>query len=393
MNRLALAILTFAAFTLAAVPDGFAQSLDDLNIELHGYATQAFLKTSQNNILTTNSSGGSAAWTEAVVNLSSKPTSELRIAVQGRFELVGTLGNGITLDFAALDYKLSDKFGIRAGKVKVPSTLYNTTQDIDPSYLWSLLPQSVYPLLSRNSLLSAFGGVAYGNVPLGERFGNLVYAGYGGQLSLGPNDGFTIPLKDEGFGTPNGYGTSLAGASLHWNTPIRGLLVGAADTHNAASVDTITAAGGQISGTFSSRSFNNPTYTIAYDHNKLSLASEYTRIPVSSVIALPAPFPSPHIPYAFDNRGWYGMASYKITDKLSAGLYDSQFFNRAAPLGPARFSKDWALSARYDFSQFLYAKAEQHFIDGTAIGYSASNNINGLQPDTRLTLLRLGVSF
>jgi hypothetical protein len=87
------------------------------------------------------------------------------------------------------------------------------------------------------------------------------------------------------------------------------------------------------------------------------------------------------------------MATYKVTDKLSVGLYDSQFFNRGTPLGPARFSKDWAISARYDFSQYLYAKAEQHFIDGTAVGYSGANNLNGLQPDTNLTLLKLGVSF
>lgn len=39
-----------------------------------------------------------------------------------------------------------------------------------------------------------------------------------------------------------------------------------------------------------------------------------------------------------------------------------------AVLGPARYSKDWAVSGRYDFNQFLYTKAEPHFVDGTAIG-------------------------
>lgn len=38
-----------------------AQSLDDLNIQIHGYATQGFLYTTQNNILTTSSSNGSPA--------------------------------------------------------------------------------------------------------------------------------------------------------------------------------------------------------------------------------------------------------------------------------------------------------------------------------------------
>jgi hypothetical protein len=386
-------ILALLSGLLGAASPSLAQSIDDLNLQFHGYATQAFLKTSQNNILTTNSSSGSAAWTEAVVNLSSQPAPRLRIAVQARYELIGTLGNAITLDFAAIDYKVNDKFGIRAGKVKTPSSLYNATQDIDPSYMWSLLPQSVYPLLSRNSLLSAFGGLAYGTLPLGEKFGKIVYAGYGGQLSLGANDGFIIPLKDAGFGTPNGYGTAIAGGSLRWKTPVSGLIVGVANTHDGASTDTITAEAGLISGSFRNRAFNNPTYSIGYDHKKLSLASEYTRIPLQSVIALPAPFPYPAIPYSFDNRGWYTMASYKVTGKLSAGCYRSEFFNHSAALGPARFSKDWTVSARYDPSEFLYLKAEQHFIDGTAVVYDTQNNPGGLKPNTKLTILKLGVSF
>jgi hypothetical protein len=86
------------------------------------------------------------------------------------------------------------------------------------------------------------------------------------------------------------------------------------------------------------------------------------------------------------------MASYKVMDKLTAGAYDSQYFGKSDPLGPARYSKDWAISARYDFNQFLYAKAEQHFIDGTALSYDAAMNPI-LQPNSKLTVLKLGVSF
>jgi hypothetical protein len=62
-------------------------------------------------------------------------------------------------------------------------------------------------------------------------------------------------------------------------------------------------------------------------------------------------------------------------------------------LGPAKYSKDWTISGRYDFNQFLYAKAEQHFIKGTAQGYDITLNPNGLQPNTKLTILKMGVSF
>jgi hypothetical protein len=87
------------------------------------------------------------------------------------------------------------------------------------------------------------------------------------------------------------------------------------------------------------------------------------------------------------------MASYKFTEKLEVGAYDSQIVDHQLPLGPPRFSKDWTISARYDFNQFLYAKAEQHFIDGTNLDFSPSDNVNGINPDTRLSILKIGVSF
>jgi hypothetical protein len=46
---------------------GKCTSLEDLNIQIHGYATQGFLYTTNNNWNTTTSSDGSPAGTEAVV--------------------------------------------------------------------------------------------------------------------------------------------------------------------------------------------------------------------------------------------------------------------------------------------------------------------------------------
>jgi hypothetical protein len=49
------------ALALGASAHGFAQSLEELNVQIHGYATQGFLYTTNNNILTTHSSDGSPA--------------------------------------------------------------------------------------------------------------------------------------------------------------------------------------------------------------------------------------------------------------------------------------------------------------------------------------------
>jgi hypothetical protein len=86
------------------------------------------------------------------------------------------------------------------------------------------------------------------------------------------------------------------------------------------------------------------------------------------------------------------MASYKFAEKLTAGMYYSSSLNRNAAFTSSRFQKDWAVCARYDFNPYLYAKFEQHFVDGTEIGFSTMNNSN-LKPNTRMTLFKLGVSF
>jgi hypothetical protein len=381
-----------------------AQSLEDLNLQIHGYATQGFLYTTQNNILTTKSSDGSPSWSEAVVNVSTQPIPKLRVAVQARYFLLGNLGNAITLDWASADYKASDRFGVRIGKVKTPSSLFNETQDIDPSYIWSLMPQGIYPIVSRNSLLAHYGGVVYGTLPIGQKLGKLEYRGWGGERVIESADGYLLADAEKGIVAPNGVSGTTYGAALRWKTPLRGLMVGAAAAENNAkngSIRDTRTNGLTYTGTMVRTGFFSPDFFAQYEKDRIMVAAEFARKPYSEVLTLTSgPSPIPSIPTTTtDQRLWYAMASYRVTDKFSAGMYHSQYFNRAAAFGPGRFSKDWALSCRYDFNQFFYAKAEQHFIDGTAVGYDANLNPSGtpgvskLKPDTRLTILKIGVSF
>ena len=131
-----------------------------------------------------------------------------------------------------------------------------------------------------------------------------------------------------------------------------------------------------------------PDFFGRYDKNKVMFAAEYNRTAGQLTLEGISPAPDP-----YNLRAWFAMGSYKISDKFSAGAYVSQYFDKAATLGPSRYSKDWAISGRYDFNQYLYAKAEQHFIEGTAIGYDANLNPGGLNPNTKLTVLKMGVSF
>jgi len=103
----------------------------------------------------------------------------------------------------------------------------------------------------------------------------------------------------------------------------------------------------------------------------------------------------PTIKVPLDFRNWYGMGSYKVSEKLTMGTYFSSSINRLGAPGSSRYQKDWAVSGRYDVSSYLYLKAEQHFLNGLggiADAYSNTNNTI-VHPQTKLTILKVGVSF
>jgi hypothetical protein len=382
-------IVTVCSCFLAAALPGHAQSLEDLNIQLHGYATQGFLYTTNNNIFTTHSEDGSPAWTDAVINISAQPTPKLRIAFQGRYFLLGNYGNAISLDWAAADYRADDRFGVRFGKVKTPTGLFNEIQDIDPSYLWALLPESVYPIDNRSSYLTHYGGVVYGTIALSRRYGKFEYRAFGGEGLYTDKDGYFIAQAEAGFNLPNNIKGPLYGGALHWRTPLSGLMVGASALKDNTWIAPYTANAGSIAGTETLFANTQPNYFAKYEKNKIMVAAEYTRSWGNQLVQ----FPDTPDSYARnDDRGWYAMASYKVTAKFTPGAYVSQNADHQAPISSDRHYNEWVVAGRYDFSSFLYAKAEEHFIDGTGLAYDSDLNPN-LQPKTKLTALKIGVSF
>lgn len=394
MNRL---ITTALALALGSVAAG-AQSLEDLKIQIHGYATQAMVSTTNNNWNTMDTTSTSAAWSEAVVNITSQPTPKLRVGAQGRYFLLGQYGNAVSLDWASGDYKVNEKFGVRVGKVKTPMGLLNESQDIDPAFLWSLLPQSIYPIASRNAILAHYGAVGYGTLRLGGQGGKLEYRLWGGERVVAGNDGYFQQFVDQGITLPNGMSGQNYGATLRWNAPLRGLMLGASESHTelsgAVQAPLPFGPGGSyvpVTGSFTVPGFFMPYFFGRYEHDKLMLAAEFNRLPVNASLEFPVIGAAQKIE---NIHSFYGMASYKATGKLTAGGYFS-YGNDYQGKHPDtwKFQRDWAIAGRYDFNQFLYAKAEEHLISGTLFGYSSGDNPNGLQPDTKMTIVKVGVSF
>ena len=96
------------------------------SVQVHGFGTQSYIKTNDNNWLTMNTSGGgSGAFTDMGLNANLQIKPNLRIAGQFYDRKLGKLGNWDPLwDWAMLDYRPKPWLGFRGGKVKTVLGLY-----------------------------------------------------------------------------------------------------------------------------------------------------------------------------------------------------------------------------------------------------------------------------
>lgn len=367
------------------------------SIQIHGFATQGFMYSSTNNFLGANTSAGSFQWTDGAVSVSDSLTDKLRVGIQLHMYQLGEFGGpNIQVDWASGDYKINDYAGIRAGKIKTPLGLFTDSQDVDAVHLWALLPQSIYPIDNRSFYLSIIGGEYYGSMNLGKKAGTVMYRGYAGYRSLDMSGGYENEINgivaelDGALGQPyspiaTAPGGNAFGGDVRWLTPVRGLLVGSsvmiADLHGSAP------------GVNVGQPMNGITQEYAqFEKGKFMAAGEWRRQPIAFHVAAGPIYDA--IP--LDWRSWYGMFGYHVSEKFQVGTYYSHFVDAGGGNNTslaANYSKDWTVSARYDFNSYFYGKLEEHFVHGTDWGYYADDNPNGLKPRSNLLAARIGFSF
>jgi hypothetical protein len=108
---------THLLVVLCLVSSLCAQDLE--GIQIHGFATQGFLFTSNNNYLSMRSSQGSLQWTDGGVSLVDSLSDHLRVGIQLHMYQLGDLGGpNIQVDWASGDYRVNDHLGFsrRQGK-------------------------------------------------------------------------------------------------------------------------------------------------------------------------------------------------------------------------------------------------------------------------------------
>ena len=193
------------------------------DVEIHGFLSQGFLKTDQDNYFADTESG-SFEFNEFGINLSTQLNDQFITGLQLVSRSFGDIGeNKISLDWAFADYRWKDWLGLRFGKIKTPFGLYNETRDIDMLNTNVLLPQSIYAESWRESLVSSTGLGLYGDL-LFKFFGDIHYQALFGQVYIPTDGGVSKYIDRDGMmkivdlEQPKSYNLNLI-----WSTPINGL--------------------------------------------------------------------------------------------------------------------------------------------------------------------------
>ena len=385
--------------------------LFDRDVQIHGFASQGFIYTNDNNWLTMNTSQGSGAFTDFGINVSTNVTDRLRVGAQLYDRNLGQLGQyHPSLDWAVVDYRFKSWFGIRGGKVKTTLGLYTDSQDLDFLHTFALLPQSVYPTDLRDATIAHVGGDIYGNVTLQPKLGDLSYTGYIGHRSDSEYSGYRYYLSSFGAQIKS-YGGLQYGADLRWNTPLRGLLIGVSRmnediTAKGSVIDPFNPGAGLVPySEFSKADWTNQFYG-EYTRGRLRIDSEYRRYWRNQEIV------NGTSESFADMRGWYVSGAYRICKRLQIGSYYSRYTITNVVTGalsafyppatdtnlPANHIYDKVVTARVDLTKFWNVKVEGHLMNGYGSGpypngFYTQVNPQGFMPNTNALVVKTGVNF
>jgi hypothetical protein len=162
-----------ARLTIAVSALCFGLSASAMDYQIHGYAAQGFVFTSDNNFFG-ESSDGSFDYYEAGINAQVQVGPSLLLSAQAAVRDAGISDDGsLRMDYALADYRLiSDataQAGFRVGKVKNTIGFYNETRDVVFTRPSILLP-SVYSdnQNQRSVIFAAPGAQVYGAMLTGQ---------------------------------------------------------------------------------------------------------------------------------------------------------------------------------------------------------------------------------
>lgn len=353
-------------------------------LQVHGFASQAYITTSDNDVFGNSDRGGSFGFTELGLNASMRPLPRLQISAQMLSRRAGKGNSGTPrLDYGFLDYRIFSQdvhqFGIRIGRLKNPFGFYNDTRDVAFTRPSILLPQSIYFDRTRNLALSAESVQLYGETSL-SNIGNFSFQFGVFSPIVGDKDTKLSLLRNTaGKLSPD---VSVIGRGIYESNDRRFRLALSGIWLN---VDYNPAQGDQLKA--GSVNFS-PIYISAqYNAERWSLTSEYAFRSFKYKNFNNAFWDSLN----FMGESYYIQGTYRFYPKWELVLrYDALFTDKKDRSGkrfaaqynvPAhsRFAKDLTIGLRWNIAPEFMLRAEYHRVNGTA-WLSILDN-----PDTRDT--------
>jgi len=419
-KRLSLSIL-ITALTLSA-------QFSTNQIEIHGFLSQGYAYTVNINNLSMDTKNGTFEINEAAINFSTDITDRLRGGLQFLSRDLGKVGNNIVmLDWAYADYHWRDYLGVRIGKIKTPLALYNEVRDVDALRTFVFLPQAVYDENIRDFSFGFQGAAFYGNIALNQ-WGDIDYNLYLGTFNIpDPNNGFwnnaftdmsnlaspliasdSVNIGQMVVTDPEIRVPYLWGGSAYWTT-IPGLKIGGCYLYTDQLMATDLTAFSQV--THSDGSVTNESQRLHFDvdvtmDDYYTLSAEYTINNMTltaefhnrtyQVIIPKGTFFNFNIAMNRQLQGYYGQATYRISDWLEAGSYYSVYKDY---IGMDNDKPSWQIeqndlcaALRFDVTPSWLFKLEAHRMDGTGLVLNVENP-SGLKVNWNLVAIKSSINF
>ena len=339
------------------------------SMQIHGFLSQGFLHTSDNDLFGHSDDNISVDFRELGLNGSWRVIPELQLALQIVWRNAGqTDKSDLRVDYGVVDYNYysseSTSLGIKAGRVPTPLGLYNDTRDVSSTRPSILLPQSIYFDRNRNLALSADGGYLYAEHQ--SDYGD-VYFTIGIIHPRTDDPSFKHSIARDFSGEMVGDTSWVTRLNYEWNQGQIRMAVTYADFN--ADYDPKSGTVNLLPGKFR---LNPLIFSAQYNAEKWSLTAEYSlrRVRLNDF--------GPFIPNLdFTGESFYVQGSYSFTPYLQGLLrYDQLIWDKTDRNGkkyakrfkvPAhsRFAKDWTVGVRLTVIPSLLISAEYHRINGT----------------------------
>lgn len=378
--------LSLCAVTLvvAAASSSYAAvTVGNTNVQVGGFFSQGYLKSSKNNY-PFEAKDGTWDFREMGLNVSTTVGSHLRLGAQGFAQRLGNYGDDkVILDWAVADYNFRQEIGVRAGRIKYPKGLYGEALDVDAIRPFIFLPSSLYSPVLRDFSSSFDGAMIYGTLST-EKAGSVDYKVFYGDIAMNTDQGVADFFNDTGYfagGVRSLEVDHIKGAALDWSTPVQGLKLHLSYSQLSEAKGRGPFAPMPVLPLLIGVSIDYTTVGLEYTYNDWTFAAEWQDQSGDSLVqALPA----------VNNAGDYGSKNYYVSiarrlgEKWELGAYFSKSESKDTDSAPdaANHLDDLALSVRYNVNENVILKAEYHSIDGRYNVFNTARTPNPVRADS-----------